>query len=160
MDNELSFYKYYHQNPINKWIHFFCIPMIVLSIILFLDDFYIVCEKIFFYRKKKISYKFKLINFIIIYYTYSYFKIGFFIGVLMMVYFTSLISLANFMIINIPKHNLHIITRLLFFGGWILQFIGHIIEGRKPALLDSIVQSFFQAPLFSFEVLLPQLFKK
>lgn len=78
----------------------------------------------------------------------------------MMVYFTSLISLANFMIINIPKHNLHIITRLLFFGGWILQFIGHIIEGRKPALLDSIVQSFFQAPLFSFEVLLPQLFKK
>lgn len=33
--------------------------------------------------------------------------------------------------------------------GWILQFIGHgKYEGRKPALLDNLVQALFLAPLF------------
>lgn len=38
---------------------------------------------------------------------------------------------------------------------WIAQFIGHgRFEGRKPALLDNIVQAFFLAPLFVwYEVL-------
>lgn len=32
---------------------------------------------------------------------------------------------------------------------WILQFIGHgKYEGRKPALLDNLVQALFLAPLF------------
>ncbi|KAL8698706.1 MAG: hypothetical protein Q9201_006423 [Fulgogasparrea decipioides] len=32
---------------------------------------------------------------------------------------------------------------------WIVQFIGHgVFEGRKPALLDSLVQAFFLAPFF------------
>ena len=34
---------------------------------------------------------------------------------------------------------------------WIMQFIGHFIfEGNRPALLDSIAQSFLMAPLFSY----------
>lgn len=35
-----------------------------------------------------------------------------------------------------------------FGGGWILQLIGHAIEGRKPALLDNFAQAVFTAPLF------------
>lgn len=32
---------------------------------------------------------------------------------------------------------------------WILQFIGHgKFEGRKPALVDNLVQALFLAPLF------------
>ena len=32
---------------------------------------------------------------------------------------------------------------------WIIQFVGHgVFEGRKPALLDSLVQSVVLAPLF------------
>lgn len=32
---------------------------------------------------------------------------------------------------------------------WILQFVGHgKYEGRKPALLDNLVQALFLAPLF------------
>lgn len=38
---------------------------------------------------------------------------------------------------------------------WIMQFVGHgKFEGRKPALLDNLVQAFFLAPLFVwYEVL-------
>jgi uncharacterized membrane protein YGL010W len=40
-------------------------------------------------------------------------------------------------------------------ASWILQFIGHgKFEGRKPALLDNLVQALFLAPLFVwYEVL-------
>ncbi len=34
-----------------------------------------------------------------------------------------------------------------FVGGWIIQLIGHGIEGRKPALLDNLLQIFI-APTF------------
>ena len=32
-------------------------------------------------------------------------------------------------------------------GGWILQFLGHHYEGRRPALLDNIFQAFI-GPMF------------
>lgn len=32
---------------------------------------------------------------------------------------------------------------------WVAQFMGHgVFEGRAPALLESLAQSFFMAPLF------------
>lgn len=45
---------------------------------------------------------------------------------------------------------------------WILQFIGHgKYEGRKPALLDNLVQALFLAPLFVwYEVLFKMGFYK
>ena len=36
---------------------------------------------------------------------------------------------------------------ILFMGGWILQLIGHVFEGRKPALADNFFQ-IFVAPIF------------
>ena len=35
----------------------------------------------------------------------------------------------------------------LFVGGWILQFLGHHYEGKRPALLDNIFQGFI-GPMF------------
>lgn len=36
---------------------------------------------------------------------------------------------------------------VLFIGGWILQFVGHHYEGKRPALLDNLFQAFI-APMF------------
>jgi len=36
---------------------------------------------------------------------------------------------------------------------WTLQFFGHYIEGNKPALLDSLSSTIFQAPLYSVKYL-------
>ena len=35
----------------------------------------------------------------------------------------------------------------LFVGGWALQLVGHVFEGRKPALADNLFQ-IFVAPIF------------
>ncbi len=40
-----------------------------------------------------------------------------------------------------------IIFGLFFAGGWAFQLIGHAFEGRKPALVDNLVQIFI-APVF------------
>jgi uncharacterized membrane protein YGL010W len=34
-----------------------------------------------------------------------------------------------------------------FIGGWVFQLVGHVIEGRKPALADNLFQIFI-APIF------------
>ena len=39
---------------------------------------------------------------------------------------------------------------VLFVGGWILQLVGHVFEGRKPALADNLFQ-IFVAPIFLAE---------
>jgi len=36
---------------------------------------------------------------------------------------------------------------IFFVGGWIFQLVGHVFEGRKPALLDNLFQ-IFVAPIF------------
>jgi len=36
---------------------------------------------------------------------------------------------------------------VLFIGGWILQLVGHVYEGRRPALTDNLFQ-IFVAPIF------------
>ena len=46
----------------------------------------------------------------------------------------------------------HVFHRLLelgalFVGGWVLQFLGHHYEGKRPALLDNIFQGFI-GPMF------------
>jgi uncharacterized membrane protein YGL010W len=41
----------------------------------------------------------------------------------------------------------------LFIIGWIIQFTGHIFEGRKPALFDNLVQVFIAPAFLIAEVL-------
>ena len=37
--------------------------------------------------------------------------------------------------------------------GWILQFIGHYIEGNRPALVDNLSAAFLTAPMFTLDFL-------
>jgi uncharacterized membrane protein YGL010W len=40
-----------------------------------------------------------------------------------------------------------VVFAVLFVGGWIIQLVGHAFEGRKPALVDNLLQIFI-APVF------------
>jgi uncharacterized membrane protein YGL010W len=46
-----------------------------------------------------------------------------------------------------PPTQAWIVFAVLFVGGWILQLVGHVFEGRKPALADNLFQ-IFVAPIF------------
>jgi uncharacterized membrane protein YGL010W len=58
-------------------------------------------------------------------------------------------SLSNRLIQTTNKTKTNSIAIGIHVVSWILQFIGHgKYEGRKPALLDNLVQALFLAPLF------------
>ncbi|KAF1954159.1 DUF962-domain-containing protein [Byssothecium circinans] len=64
-------------------------------------------------------------------------------------------SLANRLSTTYDRTKVNSIAVGVHVVSWILQFIGHgKFEGRKPALLDNLVQALFLAPLFVwYEVL-------
>ena len=64
-------------------------------------------------------------------------------------------SLANRLTAKYNKAKVNTIAIGVHIVSWILQFVGHgKYEGRKPALLDNLVQALFLAPLFVwYEVL-------
>ena len=119
-----------HQNQTNKIIHWICIPLIFWSIIALLSlipiDFLIksnfihlgtiiVILGLIFYLK--LSFRIFLGMFFVSFY------------VLWDVYFWHQI---------IGQNNLLIVSLTMFFLAWILQFIGHKIEGKKPSFIKDI----------------------
>ncbi|MDX2224573.1 MAG: Mpo1-like protein [Rhodospirillaceae bacterium] len=40
-----------------------------------------------------------------------------------------------------------------FVGGWIIQFVGHVFEGRRPALFNNILQIFMAPPFLIAEMM-------
>lgn len=47
-----------------------------------------------------------------------------------------------------------IVFALFFVGGWIFQFVGHLWEGRRPALADNLFQAFIGPMFIMAEVLI------
>jgi uncharacterized membrane protein YGL010W len=64
-------------------------------------------------------------------------------------------ALANKLTAKYNQSKVNTIAVAVHLVSWIAQFVGHgKFEGRKPALLDNIVQALFLAPLFVwYEVL-------
>ena len=84
---------------------------------------------------------------------YYFMNYGMYPGLLMTGYFTVIRYLS--ITLNMRKTT----ALKLFAVSWIMQFIGHYIEGNRPALLDGLTQTFLEAPLYSFQYLWPNLLK-
>jgi uncharacterized membrane protein YGL010W len=71
-------------------------------------------------------------------------------------------AVANKILGKYNKTKVNTIAIAVHVVSWIAQFIGHgKFEGRKPALLDNLVQALFLAPLFVwYEVLFKMGFYK
>jgi 2-hydroxy fatty acid dioxygenase len=142
------FYKKYHKNKINKLIHLFCIPMIVWS-------FCCILNLITSYNELKFKGKNILITnmdlgLVICIYYLSFYTFMDSKTFLPMLIYLGLIYLSSY------YFNLYVANSLIYavyinIFSWIMQFIGHIFfEKNRPALIDSISQSFLMAPLFSY----------
>ena len=76
-----------------------------------------------------------------------YFALDLVLGVAMLVVFTVLLLWAGERIATLGTAAGWVWFAVLFVGGWILQLVGHIFEGRRPALADNLFQVFI-APIF------------
>mgnify|MGYP006234467855 FL=1 len=78
---------------------------------------------------------------------YYFYKYSFFVSFVMFIYYTFAVTISDVWLDN-TNYNFYK-TIKVFIMAWILQFIGHYIEGSSPALLDGIASAFTEAPLYS-----------
>lgn len=146
----MSNYSFYHQNPINKGIHFLCIPMIVLTSMNFLDEvkLYEFKDNI---RKYILKKNLTLRDLIKLFYHFYYISDSMNTYIIMFFYLEFLEIISDKWK-EVDKKWMRNSIKMFAFA-WLMQFVGHAIEGKRPALLDSVSSAFLEAPLFSIKYL-------
>jgi uncharacterized membrane protein YGL010W len=132
LEEQMSTYAAYHQEARNKVTHFIGVPAIVLSLMIPLS----------WLRIEAISAAMVITAVLLAYYL----ALDLWLGLAMCVVMGALLwigqaiagqgALAGWTWFGV-----------LFVGGWILQLVGHVFEGRRPALADNLFQ-IFVAPIF------------
>jgi uncharacterized membrane protein YGL010W len=117
IDALLEAYAVSHRDHTNEWIHIVCVPAIVFSLLGLLwavhsmAAFLVVALSLVYYARLSVPLA---------------------IGMLLMSG-AMLVLLAL-----IPPAQLLTASAIIFVVAWIGQFIGHLIEGRKPSFLDDL----------------------
>ena len=130
----MGFYAAYHQDVRNRATHFIGVPTIMLA--LFIPLAWLRFE----ISGVAISAAMLLAAAVLIY----YFLLDVALGLAMWAVTGVLVWLGE-RIAAAPGAWLWF--GLLFVGGWALQLVGHVFEGRKPALADNLFQVLV-APIF------------
>lgn len=125
VDELLAHYGASHQNPRNELIHFIAIPLIMLSLV-----------GMMFALHPLIAYAFVAAS--MVYYAR-----------LSWIFLSTMVAwgLLMFLVIFAMGPVLLPACVAIFVGAWILQFIGHRIEGKKPSFFEDI-QYLWVGPLF------------
>jgi len=121
----LDSYSESHQNPRNQLIHQFCVPLILTSILGILWTL----PTSSLIRNLNWSYLGIL--------AMMSFYLLFLNGKVMLAFILNLVPF--FLFINIsPKNWVLPLSVVVFIGAWIIQFIGHKIEGKKPSFFTDL----------------------
>ena len=127
----LSEYGESHQHPLNKRIHWICVPLIMLSLVALLSLLPLKLDLLNQYPILN-NWGFGLVVLASIY--YFFLSIPLFAG---MIPVSALLLFATDLLSSLP-FPLWKTAFTIFVGAWIGQFYGHKIEGKKPSFLKDI----------------------
>src|SRR5262249_41065776 len=136
LEDQMSTYAAYHQDGRNKATHFIGVPVIVLSLFIPLAWLRVDIGGV------TITAAMVFGGVVLVY----YFMLDVPLALAMLVTNALLLWLAQMLAAQGTLQG-WIWFAVLFVGGWILQLVGHVFEGRKPALVDNLFQIFI-APIF------------
>ena len=132
LEYQMALYAAYHQDARNKATHFVGVPVIILSLFIPLA----------WLRIGDVSAGMILAAVLVVYYL----MLDLWLAIAMAVVFAVLAGIGERLAMLGPVAGWSWFA-VLFIGGWILQLVGHVYEGRKPALADNLFQ-IFVAPIF------------
>jgi uncharacterized membrane protein YGL010W len=132
----MAVYAAYHQDARNKFSHFIGVPAIVLGVMVALGWLRLEVAG------TTISGAMVITALLLAYYVF----LDLALGLAMLAVFALLLYCAE-MIAVMPIRQSVGWFIVLFAGGWVVQLVGHVFEGRKPALADNLFQ-IFVAPIF------------
>ncbi|SNY49634.1 Uncharacterized membrane protein YGL010W [Arsukibacterium tuosuense] len=136
LTEHLSQYALYHRDQRNITTHYAGIPLIVVAIFSLLSLPLVSLAGIMLTPA--------LLLFIAT--AIFYFRLDFRFGLVMLLFSGSCFAIATYLAAQ--PFAIWLGSSLgLFVVGWVLQFIGHYYEGKKPAFVDDIV-GLFVGPLF------------
>ena len=128
----MATYAAYHQDARNKATHFIGVPVIVLSLFIPLA----------WLRIEAVSAAMVVAAALVVYYLVLDLALG-----LAMLVVLAVLAWVGELIAMQGAVAGWTWFGVLFVGGWILQLVGHVYEGRRPALTDNLFQ-IFVAPIF------------
>lgn len=136
LEQQMSFYAAYHQDARNKASHFVGVPMIIFGLFVALG------WARFEVGGVTLTAAMLLAAIVLVW----YFLLDVPLAAAMLVGNAVLLYLAD--LVSVQPMGVGALWFLVFFGGgWVIQLIGHVFEGRKPALVDNFFQ-IFVAPIF------------
>jgi len=136
LEDQMSVYAAYHQDGRNKATHFVGVPTIMLSLFIPLAWLRVEVGGVTLTAAM-------LFAAVVVAY---YFVLDVPLGLAMLAVSAALVWLGQ-VISDQGALQGWMWFAVLFVGGWILQLVGHVFEGRKPALADNLFQ-IFVAPIF------------
>lgn len=145
----LDLYSESHQNPKNIIIHKICVPLIVFSFFGL-----IMCLPLpSLLQQFKLDWTILIFIPTLFYYSSLSKKYALIIGAQLFLMLGFLKLLAQF------KVDLFFLSTSLFILAWIAQFIGHIIEGKKPSFTDDL-KFLLVGPLWTVEGIVKKVWKE
>ena len=150
IDQLFAEYAESHKNSTNKLIHWICVPLIFWTILGFVS--YIPTPNIYLKYFGFLSLA-SIVSLILV--SVFYFRLSWRIAVIMifvMLLMEHLVSWAN---ISLGR-NSWILFLVIFVTTWILQFVGHKIEGKKPSFLKDL-QFLLIGPIWLLHFILKKL---
>ncbi len=137
LKQQLDFYQGYHRTWGCRATHVFGIPLVTFGLLLALSWLGLEWK----------GWRYTLAMPFVLGSLWHYWRLDRGLALLMLLVIAPTLALAHWTALQ-PKAFSGMVFAATFGGGWILQLIGHAIEGRKPALLDNFAQAVFTAPLF------------
>lgn len=136
LEDQMSFYAAYHQDGRNKASHFIGVPMIMLSLFIPLAWIRVDAGGV------PLTAAMLFAGTVMVY----YFLLDIPLAIAMLGVSVLLVWVGH-QIAALGAAQGWAWFAVLFVGGWIIQLVGHVFEGRKPALADNLIQ-IFVAPIF------------
>lgn len=127
-------YSVSHQNPINKLIHWICVPSIYFSIVALLSS--IPHQSLQNLAPDSFHWLFNWAGVAMIFVMIFYFRLSIVMGIAMTGFsILCLIGASTLTFIPIPVWASALI---IFAAAWVGQFFGHQIEGKKPSFFKDL----------------------
>lgn len=137
---QLATYASYHRDERNRATHFIGIPAIVFAILVPLA----------LARSGGISAAMVVAVLAVI----GWVALDRVIGLAMAAVMLPMLIVAEWIARSYGSGTAWIVFAVFFVGGWIFQLVGHMWEGRRPALADNLFQAFIGPMFIMAEVLM------
>jgi uncharacterized membrane protein YGL010W len=136
LEQQMAVYTAYHRNPWNRLTHFVGVPVIIFSILIPMAWLRLHVGGI------EITGAALFVAAVLVY----YYLLDVPLALAMTAFIVPVTYFAEW-VARMPWQTGLAVFLATFVGGWALQLVGHVFEGRRPALADNLFQ-IFVAPIF------------